>query len=36
MPEFLGPMMDKLMLGRGRPEEVAPAALFLRPMKARS
>jgi NAD(P)-dependent dehydrogenase (short-subunit alcohol dehydrogenase family) len=30
MPEFLGPMMDKLMLGRvGRPEEVAPAALFL-------
>jgi len=30
VPEFLGPMMDKLMLGRvGRPEEVAPAALFL-------
>ena len=30
MPEFLGPMMDKLMLGRvGQPEEVAPAALFL-------
>ena len=30
MPEFLGPMMDKLMLGRvGRPKEVAPAALFL-------
>jgi NAD(P)-dependent dehydrogenase (short-subunit alcohol dehydrogenase family) len=30
LPEFLGPMMDKLMLGRvGRPEEVAPAALFL-------
>ena len=29
-PEFLGPMMDKLMLGRvGQPEEVAPAALFL-------
>ena len=28
MPEFLGPMMDKLMLGRvGRPEDVAPAAL---------
>jgi len=30
MPEFLGPMIDKLMLGRvGQPEEVAPAALFL-------
>jgi NAD(P)-dependent dehydrogenase (short-subunit alcohol dehydrogenase family) len=30
MPEFLGPMMDKLMLGRvGRPEDVAPAAVFL-------
>src|SRR6202021_3892004 len=30
MPEFLTPMMDKLMLGRvGRPEDVAPAALFL-------
>jgi NAD(P)-dependent dehydrogenase (short-subunit alcohol dehydrogenase family) len=30
LPEFLGPMMDKLMLGRvGRPEEVAAAALFL-------
>jgi NAD(P)-dependent dehydrogenase (short-subunit alcohol dehydrogenase family) len=30
IPEFLGPMMDKLMLGRvGKPEEVAPAALFL-------
>lgn len=29
-PKFLGPMMDKLMLGRvGKPEEVAPAALFL-------
>jgi NAD(P)-dependent dehydrogenase (short-subunit alcohol dehydrogenase family) len=29
-PKFLGPMMDKLMLGRvGQPEEVAPAALFL-------
>lgn len=30
MPEFLGPMMDKLMLGRvGKPEEVARAVLFL-------
>jgi NAD(P)-dependent dehydrogenase (short-subunit alcohol dehydrogenase family) len=30
MPEFLTPMMDKLMLGRvGQPEDVAPAALFL-------
>jgi NAD(P)-dependent dehydrogenase (short-subunit alcohol dehydrogenase family) len=30
MPEFLGPMMDKLMLGRvGRPEDVAPAAVYL-------
>jgi NAD(P)-dependent dehydrogenase (short-subunit alcohol dehydrogenase family) len=30
MPEFLEPMLDKLMLGRvGKPEEVAPAALFL-------
>jgi NAD(P)-dependent dehydrogenase (short-subunit alcohol dehydrogenase family) len=30
LPEFLGPMMDKLMLGRvGQPEEVAHAALFL-------
>jgi NAD(P)-dependent dehydrogenase (short-subunit alcohol dehydrogenase family) len=29
-PNFLNPMMDKLMLGRvGKPEEVAPAALFL-------
>ena len=29
-PKFLGPMMDKLMLGRvGKPEEVAPAAVFL-------
>jgi NAD(P)-dependent dehydrogenase (short-subunit alcohol dehydrogenase family) len=30
MPEFLGPMPDKLMLGRlGRPEAIAHAALFL-------
>ena len=30
IPEFLTPMMDKLMLGRvGQPEDVAPAALFL-------
>jgi NAD(P)-dependent dehydrogenase (short-subunit alcohol dehydrogenase family) len=30
LPEFLTPMMDKLMLGRvGQPEDVAPAALFL-------
>lgn len=30
LPQFLGPMMDKLMLGRvGQPEDVAPAALFL-------
>ena len=30
LPEFLGPMMEKLMLGRvGQPEDVAPAALFL-------
>jgi NAD(P)-dependent dehydrogenase (short-subunit alcohol dehydrogenase family) len=30
IPEFLNPMMDKLMLGRiGKPEDVAPAALFL-------
>jgi NAD(P)-dependent dehydrogenase (short-subunit alcohol dehydrogenase family) len=29
-PEFVGPMMDKLMVGRiGQPEDVAPAALFL-------
>jgi NAD(P)-dependent dehydrogenase (short-subunit alcohol dehydrogenase family) len=29
-PKFLEPMMEKLMLGRvGKPEEVAPAALFL-------
>ena len=29
-PEFWGPMKDKLMLGRpARPEEIAPAALFL-------
>ena len=30
MPEFAGPMIDKIMLGRpGQPEEVAAAALFL-------
>ena len=29
-PEFIGPMMDKLMVGRvGKPEDVAPAAVFL-------
>ena len=29
-PNFVNPMMDKLMLGRvGKPEEVAPAAVFL-------
>jgi len=29
-PEFVGPMLDKLMVGRiGQPEDVAPAALFL-------
>ena len=29
-PEFIGPMLDKLMVGRiGQPEDVAPAALFL-------
>jgi NAD(P)-dependent dehydrogenase (short-subunit alcohol dehydrogenase family) len=29
-PNFLNPMMEKLMLGRvGKPEEVAPAALYL-------
>src|SRR6202451_3083429 len=28
--EFIGPMLDKLMVGRiGHPEDVAPAALFL-------
>ena len=28
--EFIGPMMDKLMVGRvGKPEDVAPAAVFL-------
>lgn len=30
MPEFAGPMIDKIMLARpGQPEEVAAAALFL-------
>jgi len=29
-PSFINPMMDKLMLGRvGKPEEVAPAAVYL-------
>jgi NAD(P)-dependent dehydrogenase (short-subunit alcohol dehydrogenase family) len=29
-PSFINPMMEKLMLGRvGKPEEVAPAAVYL-------